>query len=146
MLKLLKGLEVDSKAVKTMIPTILPIVDEFLYYSREHDLMDVVDVDLIEVYLIVSEHCRNHPDHRTNSRSPSYQGKDSGEFGQCAFIALAIEYNLGSYITTSLMRISQRFRKISVVHFSTMLCGRRARCILYSPTQSRDRIQPCART
>ncbi|KAH6879467.1 hypothetical protein B0T10DRAFT_552007 [Thelonectria olida] len=102
MLRLLKGLNVDSNAVEMKMIAVLSIVDEFLYYSRELDLMGEVDTDLVDdVDLVVSEYCRNHKNHWTNAR-PTPHDEYFEEFGQCTFYALAIQSKLSGYISAKL--------------------------------------------
>ncbi|KAJ3531811.1 hypothetical protein NM208_g8717 [Fusarium decemcellulare] len=102
MLRLLKGLDVDPDEVELRISGILSVVDEFLYYTQELDLVGEVDHSLVdEVDLTVSEYYQKRSNHWTNSRPPS-QGQYWEEFGQCTFYALAIQSKLSGYVIAKL--------------------------------------------
>ncbi|KAF4457938.1 small s [Fusarium albosuccineum] len=101
MLRLLKSLDIDLNSLERMRP-ILSIVDEFLYYARELDLVGEVDLDVIdELDLTISEHRQKDRHHWTNARD-SRNEDYFHEFNQCTFVALAIQAKLCRYITAKL--------------------------------------------
>jgi len=81
------------------------LVGEFLWYARQLDVEDPMDVDLIEDvdYTFTGYLSSFNLGHWTNARSPK-EGKLFDESGQSSFLALAIQAKLAAFVDLKLRR------------------------------------------
>lgn len=101
-LKLLKSIKPPTPGVDSCAAT-FSLVDEFLGYARALDMTDAASVELLEeVDHVVSGYLGTHGmNHWTNARPPLAE-PDFDEWGQCSFLALAIQAKLTTFVKSKL--------------------------------------------
>ena len=96
-LKLLKSIKPPTPGLSCQV--IFSLVDEFLGYAKRLDMEDEADTELIEeVDRVATAYFKKFgPNHWTNARESLFE-PNFDEWGQCSFLALAIQAKLTKFV------------------------------------------------
>ena len=98
-LALVKSLPIADQFI-ARLDQLFGLVDELLYYAREMQLNSGESNErlLNELDRVCAVHGQSCGSHWTNARDPSRTSKWLKEYGQCNFVALAIQSRLSAYV------------------------------------------------
>ena len=103
MVALVKGLD-SSQGLHLHLDQFFSLVDEMMYYARELELRsNTASTQLLEeLDSVCKAHTKGSKNHWTNARDPASPVTRFKEYGECSFLALAIQSQLHLYVKEKL--------------------------------------------